>query len=274
MSRRGQGWPRPAGISGAGCCQDLQPRSAEGFTFFLLVSGAEPLAKPPGSLCLVLVLSHRPGFSTCALESTPDVNSGIACKRSCPSRNRGRALAAVLQQAQPLGRDAGASPSSAGAAGLLEAHLGASPAALPWPNRRQEMQEVPSPRGNALGSSASTCSTIRGAGSGWGGRLGAEEEDGGWEMPGAWTTRERGHFLSTAFSQNNSLPLSPPATPLALPWPQPLLMFNPPDRTAGWGCHKGGVTRRRCHRGGDTSWHRGGTCVPAAVSRHLRKPPG
>lgn len=120
---------------------------------------------------------------------------------------------------------------------------------------------MPSPRGNALGSSASPCSTIRAVGSGWGGRLGAEEEDGGaagWEMPGAWTTREQRHFLSTAFSRNNSLPLSPPATPLALPWPQPLLMFNPPDRTAGWGHHKGGVTRRRCHRGGDTSWHRRG----------------
>lgn len=96
-------------------------------------------------------------------------------------------------------------------------------------------------------------------------------------MPGAWTTGERGHFLRTAFSRNNSLPLSPPATPLALPWPQPLLMFNPPDRTAGWGHHKGGVTRRRCPRGGDTSWHRGGPACPlpsAGTSVSPRAEPG
>lgn len=186
MSRRGQGWPRPrraAGISGAGCCQDFQPRSAESFTFFLLASGAQPLAKPSGcALFLVLVLSHRPGFPMCALENTPDVNRGIVCERSCPSRNRGRALAAVLQRALPLGRDAGASPSSEGKAGLVEAHLGAAPAALPWPDRRQEMQEVTSPRGNALGSSASACSTTRDEESSWGGRVGAEE--GPEEQPG------------------------------------------------------------------------------------------
>lgn len=93
-------------------------------------------------------------------------------------------------------------------------------------------------------------------------------------MPGAWTTGERGHFLRTAFSRNNSLPLSPPATPLALPWPQPLLMFNPQTG------QQAGVTTREVSpggvvpEGGTPPGTSGGTCVPAAVSGHLRKPPG
>lgn len=88
-------------------------------------------------------------------------------------------------------------------------------------------------------------------------------------MTSAGTTRAWGHFLSIAFSQNNTLPLSPPVTPLALPWPQPLLMFNPPDRTTREVSPGGVVTG-----GGTPPGTGGGTCVPAAVSVHLRKPPG